>query len=28
LLGIGITQVAWVALLAYGAYSIWQRLPF
>jgi hypothetical protein len=27
LVGIGITQLVWVALIAYATYSIWQRLP-
>ena len=25
--GVGITQLVWVALIAYATYSIWQRLP-
>lgn len=28
LVGTGVTQLAWMALLAFGAYWIWQRLPF
>ena len=27
LVGVGVMQVVWVALLAYATYAIWQRLP-
>ena len=27
LVGVGVMQVVWVALLAYVTYAIWQRLP-
>jgi hypothetical protein len=26
--GVGVTQLAWMAVLAYGTYSIWEWLPF
>jgi hypothetical protein len=26
--GIGLIQLVWVAVLAYGTYALWQRLPF
>ena len=27
LVGVGVMQAAWVALLAYATYAIWRRLP-